>query len=43
MSVDPNRVAFDRIVASHPWLNGVRPVSDKMKAANLSVALSGTD
>lgn len=28
MSTDPNRVAFDRIIASHPWITGVRPASE---------------
>ena len=28
MSTDPNRVAFDRIIASHPWITGVRRASE---------------
>jgi hypothetical protein len=39
MSVDPNRVAFDRIVASHPWLNGVRPASDVIEGMRPNLIL----
>ena len=39
MSVEPNRVAFDRIVASHPWLNGVRPASDVIEGMRPNLIL----
>src|SRR5262245_21355582 len=28
MSVDPNALAYERIIASHPWLTGVRPAAE---------------
>ena len=39
MSADPNRVAFDRIIASHPWLTGVRPASEVIEGMRPNLIL----
>jgi hypothetical protein len=39
MSADPNRVAFDRIIASHPWITGVRPASEVIAGMHSSLIL----
>jgi hypothetical protein len=28
MTTDPNKIAYERIIASHPWLVGVRPAAE---------------
>jgi hypothetical protein len=28
MNLDPHKLAYERIIASHPWLTGVRPASE---------------
>ena len=39
MSADPNRVAFDRIIASHPRIAGVRPASEVIAGMHSSLIL----
>jgi Protein of unknown function (DUF1116) len=40
VSADPNRVAFDRIIiASHPWITGVRPASEVIAGMHSNLIL----
>ena len=39
MAADPNRVAFDRIIASHPRITGVRPASEVIAGMHSSLIL----
>jgi uncharacterized protein DUF1116 len=39
VSADPNRVAFDRIIASHAWIAGVRPASEVISGMHSNLIL----
>ena len=39
MSKEPNALAYDRIVASHPWIVGVRPAAEVMPRLNRNLIL----